>query len=120
MKFIDSSFNIELKNSFIGIIPVKITSKKELLNKLYKKLRFPDYFGFNWDALSDCLKDFSWISEKNIYLIHSDLPSLGDTDTKIYLEVLEKAVQDWKNGDEHSLIVTFPKEIEEAVRKYIE
>ncbi|MFR9164902.1 MAG: barstar family protein [Dysgonomonas sp.] len=33
-------------------------------------MRFPNYFGFNWNALLDCLRDFDWIEEKYIILIH--------------------------------------------------
>ena len=31
-------------------------------------LRFPDYFGWNWDALADCLRDLGWLPA-DAYLI---------------------------------------------------
>jgi RNAse (barnase) inhibitor barstar len=46
-----------------------INSKEELLKELNIKLKFP-YFGFNWDALYDLLRDFHWIDQKGIILVH--------------------------------------------------
>ncbi len=64
LKFINNNeFNNSAK-AFIAILPFGINNKNELLDELKKKLMFPEYFGFNWDALSDCLKDFHWIKEK--------------------------------------------------------
>ena len=37
------------------------TDKAELLARIARTLRFPDWFGHNWDALADCLCDLSWL-----------------------------------------------------------
>ena len=37
----------------------KFNTKKELHGYLKKKLKFPDYYGENLDALFDCLTDIS-------------------------------------------------------------
>ena len=34
--------------------------KDEVLERFATALRFPDWFGHNWDALADCLGDLSW------------------------------------------------------------
>jgi hypothetical protein len=39
-----------------------------LFEQFDRGLRFPDYFGWNWDALSDCLRDLAWFSADG-YLI---------------------------------------------------
>ena len=36
----------------------KYNSKEELLNAIAESLHFPSYFGVNYDALEDCLKEF--------------------------------------------------------------
>ena len=67
MKFINSFDEInsyERENIFIATLSSNIKNKIELLNELYHKLQFPEYFGFNWDALWDLLCDFSWIKQK--------------------------------------------------------
>lgn len=53
------SFNIE-ESYFLASIKSNIHSVDELMEELKFKLNFPDYFGSNWDALSDCLTDFFW------------------------------------------------------------
>ena len=106
---------------FVAWLPAGIKSKKQLLQELSEKLKFPTYFGFNWDALSDCLRDFHWLNEKQIILVHSDLPVLTDSDTKLYLELLLYAIQDWNQDPttEHKLEIVFPKDAEEMVRRYL-
>ena len=34
--------------------------KGEVLERFAAALRFPDWFGHNWDALADCVGDLSW------------------------------------------------------------
>ncbi len=37
-----------------------LTTKEGALREFALKMRFPDYFGRNWDALRDCLGDLDW------------------------------------------------------------
>lgn len=96
-----------------------INGKRELLIQLSEKLKFPDYFGFNWDALDECLRDFHWIKEGKIVLVHDDLPTLSEREWRIYLDVLISSVQDWKEGEEHSFEVVFPESARDQVLQYI-
>jgi RNAse (barnase) inhibitor barstar len=34
--------------------------RSDFLERVARPLAFPDWFGFNWDALFDCLADLSW------------------------------------------------------------
>ncbi|KWA11575.1 hypothetical protein WT37_21165 [Burkholderia territorii] len=70
-------------------------------------LTLPGYFGFNWNALFDCLRDFHWISERTVVIVHDELPELEPSEMKTYFEVLRDAVTDWKVGEAHSLQVVF-------------
>lgn len=46
-----------------------ITTKEELLDCLAQTFGFPEYFGRNWDALTDCLSDLSPITTQGYVLI---------------------------------------------------
>lgn len=94
-------------NEFI-INLTEINSKKDLFTELQTLLHFPDYFGHNWDALNDCLKDFHWIEEKGIVIIHNKLPILNFDELCIYIELLYDAINDWKNDEQHYFKVIFP------------
>ncbi|BDD05183.1 barstar family protein [Aureibacter tunicatorum] len=50
---------LEKKNYEVIVIDGEfITTKMELMFDLEQKLKFPDYFGRNYDALIDCLIDY--------------------------------------------------------------
>jgi hypothetical protein len=85
-----------------------VASSEELLKSLYYLLRFPGYFGFNWDALNDCLRDLEWIPCRKVVLVHAVLPNLPEEDLKIYLEILRDSVLDWQGSQEHELEIFFP------------
>lgn len=103
------------ENNFTCLVKTGILSKNELLIELNDNLLFPAGFGFNYDALFDCLRDFHWIEEYSIVIKHSDVPSIGIHDLKSYLEVLDYAILDWKPGEQHSLIVVFPSSVQEYI-----
>ena len=46
-----------------------INDKSDLMAALSKGLEFPDYFGNNWDALDECLRDLAWIGAAGYVLI---------------------------------------------------
>ena len=114
--FGDSDITCTLDNPFVAQIPMGINGKEPLLVMLKQLLRFPDYFGCNWDALKDCLCDFSWIQGHDIVLKHQDIPNLNEKELLVYLGVLLESINSWRTGQEHLLIVTFP----EKYRKEIE
>jgi len=57
-------------------LPSGISMKRELLQAYYDNMGLPGYFGFNWDALSDCLLALTWIEERRVVIFHSEVPVL--------------------------------------------
>lgn len=101
-------------------IPAGIETKKQLLDALDAGLGFPEYFGGNWDALWDCICDLSWLEPVQVVLVHDDLPMSADRDSlRAYLSLLQDAVAAWKQKRQHELVVTFPREVEPAVRELL-
>jgi hypothetical protein len=97
-------------NAFIARIN-PVDCKQDLLRELNTKLQFP-YFGFNWDSLYDQLRDFYWIRQKYIFILHYGL-SLPYEDYEIYLSVLRDSEQYWLNyPDEHILKFVFVNQSE--------
>ena len=116
--FINNPENYNPDSSFVAHI-TNINSKEELFKILNIKLMLPDYFGFNWDALSDCLRDFHWITYQDIVLVHDELPTLDEITLNIYIQVLIDAVNDWKEGEEHYFEIVFPKNTENLLSRYL-
>jgi len=107
---------LDKKDSFLAIIDEEILNVNMLFKTLDSKLNFPNYFGYNWNALFDLLRDFHWIKQKHIYLIHTKIPSLKKQEFLEYIDILYETLKDWQRDDNEKLFVYFPKE----EKKYLE
>src|SRR5262249_40154335 len=48
-----------------------IRTQSDLFTAIAEAMKFPEYFGKNWDALDECLRDLEWISAKGyVLMIH--------------------------------------------------
>jgi hypothetical protein len=128
--FVSDTSTVSTEHDYVIKIPRGVQSKADLLKHYKEKGHFPDYFGFNWDALLDCLRDLSWVSQKRIIIVHDDLPLSNDKkELQVYLEILETAVNDWRKvGEgpfneppeewpyiEHELLVIFTASVESTI-----
>jgi hypothetical protein len=95
-----------------------LASKEALLEALSAALRFPDYFGGNWDALEECIRDLSWLPDGDVLLLHKDLPLSKDPKLlAAYLSILKDAVENWRASGERRLYVAFPPHVELEARR---
>lgn len=97
-----------------------IGNPQRLFEDLAESLRFPGYFGANWNALEDCIRDLSWLPPGPVVLVHRDLPLIGDVASqKTYLSILRDTVE--KRGELpggmrfRDLVVVFPPDTKEQV-----
>ena len=102
-------------------IPAKAKGKEKLLSVLAAKLRFPSYFGHNWDALEECLRDLSWLGDRpRVVIVHEAFPfsSAGEA-LAIYQSILADAVAVHRErGTPPLLEVVFPAPlVDNAPRK---
>lgn len=122
------------EEDFVLRVPAGIRSKVDLLSVLARAGHFPEYFGGNWDALEDCLRDLSWISNRKVVVSHSDLPLQEEpADCRTYLDVLQTVLADWSESVkpgaeeppfewpyvEHELRIVFPLETKAAIARLV-
>jgi RNAse (barnase) inhibitor barstar len=93
-----------------------ISSRHQLFERYAAGLSFPDYFGDNWDALDECLRDLHWVRQKRVVILHEDLPRLPENEMGVYIAILARAVEDWFGDEAHELQVVFPESAEHHVR----
>jgi RNAse (barnase) inhibitor barstar len=72
-----------------------IMDKQSFLRKSAITFGFPNYYGENWDAFEECIRDFGWHPTVNGYIIlydHFDIfASHCPREFKIALEIFESA-----------------------------
>ena len=118
------------REDFVLRVPAGIRSKADLLLVLANAGHFPDYFGCNWDALQDCLRDLSWIDNRKVVVVHSDVPLReSPAECRTYLEIVQTVLADWTESVKpdvaapppdwpyvaHELRVVFPLEAKAVV-----
>jgi RNAse (barnase) inhibitor barstar len=87
------------KFAFFHIEGKNIARKEQLLNHVATALRFPGYFGENWDALEECLTDMEWVDAPGymIYFDHIDgLLTAHPDQFETFVEICRDAVRSWK------------------------
>ncbi len=72
-----------------------------LFGEFARALKFPDYYGHNWDALEECLADLEWMPAKGYILLITDAAHVLPDDEEEYetfLEILRDAGEAWGSG----------------------
>lgn len=76
--------------------------KEDLLQRLAEGLATPPGQGRNWDALSDQLRDLSWLPASGHALLLPHAATLRDADETSFetlLDILDEASVDWQARD---------------------
>lgn len=91
-EFVDDITGFRAPNVFVVRLAGRLRRKRDLLRALAAELKFPGYFGCNWDALEECLSDLSWLDgHQGIAIVHKHVPLLDDRQRAIYLDILQQA-----------------------------
>ena len=74
-------------------------SRAGFFRELAHTLRFPDYFGRNWDAVYDCLTDLNWLPATGYVLVVDGFDHFAMNEPEqwaIGLKVLREACAFWQ------------------------
>lgn len=99
--------------NIVEIDGLAVSGKSDIFNSFFKSLKFPDYFGKNWDALYDCITDLGWLKNKNTVVL------IKEIDEREIFKILKHALMDakefWLNTNER-----FPEKVDFETIIFIE
>jgi RNAse (barnase) inhibitor barstar len=67
--------------------------------RIAETLRFPEWFGGNWDAMADCLNDLSWLPAAGYLLLMEHADAWREADAEgftTWLEIADEAAERWR------------------------
>jgi RNAse (barnase) inhibitor barstar len=74
-------------------------TKQSLLRELARVLEFPPYFGYNWDALEECLLDLAdWMPAEGYILLFLDTDKVltdSEGDFTTLISILKSVAGEW-------------------------
>ena len=108
-----------VEDTFIGYV-YKVRDKMDLFLNLSKALVFPNYFGENWDALCEVYRDFDWISNNDIVIIHEDLSLLDEYDLRMYLKIIKITLSFWAGVNVHSVCFIFSEKDKKRIMDVVD
>ncbi|MFD8007935.1 barstar family protein [Streptomyces mirabilis] len=99
-----------------------------VFTQFYEALRLPDYFGWNWDALRDCLRDLHWISATHFLLTIDDADAVlseNPEERETLFQALNDATKFWAGrpdlpGQEKAtfdVVLLCPSDVQEEMRR---
>jgi RNAse (barnase) inhibitor barstar len=76
--------------------------KVALLQRIAAAFDFPSAFGRNWDALSDCLRDFGWLPATGYVFLLDHVDDLRAADAAAFdtlIDLFDEAANAWNERD---------------------
>lgn len=78
----------------------KIATKEDFLREAAEAMNFPAYFGHNWDAFDECIRDLSWVPAQK-YIVIFDRPDIfakaQPKQWQIAQDILQSAAHYWQD-----------------------
>jgi RNAse (barnase) inhibitor barstar len=78
----------------------EIRDRDTLFEALAHTMKFPEYFGRNWDALEECLRDLEWLSAQGYVILFEEPRHLLESSNDVFitfLEIVISVAQEWFN-----------------------
>lgn len=78
-----------MKKTLTALINKRITSDEELFQVFYEELDLPGWFGFNWDALWDCLNSFEDDEFDRVSIVIESWPSINAESLAVFKGMID-------------------------------
>jgi len=85
-----------------------VSDKMTFMGEAKITFSLPEYFGENWDALTDCLMDLSWLPGLRWVLLIEGMERLWALDPESYriaLEILREASTYWEEQERPFIVL---------------
>jgi RNAse (barnase) inhibitor barstar len=89
-----------------------IRDKDKFLKQVALALRFPEYFGNNWDAFADCLTDMSWHETDGFVILYDHFCPLAEhspRDFEMALDIFKESAEFWHNQGKALFVLLYGK-----------
>lgn len=77
-----------------------VYDKASFLHAAAAAMHFPAYFGHNWDAFEECIRDFAWVPTARGYvLLYDEVANFAGRDAQSWQTaraILAEAVAEWQ------------------------
>ena len=104
---VNHDFNIESlqqeaktdESAFFYLDGNRISGPYNCLLEAAEAMHFPDYFGNNWNAFEECIRDLEWIPAQGYIIFYSNFMKFAKKDPnqfKIALSIFQVAVDYWQ------------------------
>ncbi len=107
----DAAARLEFAYAVIDLSDCR--DKDAALARIAQALGFPDWFGGNWDALADCLRDLSWWPAPGYAFVLEHAHAWQEADPvgfDVLLEIGNEVAADWaEHGVPFWLLVPVPR-----------
>jgi RNAse (barnase) inhibitor barstar len=90
----------------------EIRNKQQFLKQAALVLRFPEYFGNNWDAFADCLTDMSWHEEDGFVILYDHFDSFAQHSPHEFekaLDIFKESTEFWQDQGKRLLVLLHGK-----------
>ena len=104
-------FRIGVGQEIVTLDGSGVSDKDSFLRAAARALKFPSYFGKNWDAFEECLSDLEWLPAGGLILFITQSDRLleeSPDDLRTFGDVLRSAAGEWKKSHPrapHSIVL---------------
>jgi len=82
----------------------KIKTSADFFREAKHVMKFPDYFGQNWNSVLDCMRDLDywWKPSQGCFLLYNYFEHFANKDSASFhtsIEVMKAAVESWQDTE---------------------